>query len=405
MHCFLLDMHCWFWYTVFMKATSEQIDNTNARLVKGQGCIGYRNIGKKSDGSKRESPYLWCSFYRDGKQVQINSKTNDPEEAYKLLLEARGATDRGVSVLPSEAARLTYEQLRDVYAEARSSDPGSFRNLDPFFKGMKATGITHATVDKYIASRRKKVVDPTIRRELVVLRAIFNEAKRRKMLSSDQVPYFNMPKDSLGAAKYIDVPTFLKIREYLPNGETRQAEKGGPKSDANLQPLFTFLYGTACRLGVASTIPWAWVDKDCTTIAIPEGVTKNDEALTLSLKGKFLAPVREWMQKQCRVPNRPVFDSTSHRTEWARACAKAGFGIMTKRNRNPTGFRIHDCRASAAVNLLDARVPENIVMRIGGWKTRDMLDRYAKLTTSRAHEAMETSGDYIQNLADKAAAK
>jgi integrase len=405
MHLFSLDMHCGFWYAVFMRATQEQIDNTNARLVKGQGCIGYRNIGKKADGSKRESPYLWYSFYRNGKQVQINSRTNDLEEAYKQLLDARGQTERGISVLPSEAARLTYEHLRDIYSVARSSKPGVFRNLDPFFKGMKATAITHATIDKYIASRRKKVTDPTIRRELVVLRAIFNQAKKRKMISADQVPYFNMPKDSLGAAKYIDVPTFLKIREYLPKGETRQAEKGGPKSNSNLQPLFTFLYGTACRMGVAESIPWAWVDKDCTAIMIPVGVTKNDEALTLSLKGKFLAPVREWMQKQFRIADKPVFDSACYRTEWAEACAKAGFGTMTKRQRNPTGFRIHDCRASAAVNLLDAGVPENIVMRIGGWKTRDMLDRYAKLTTSRAHAAMEASGEYIQKLADKAAAQ
>jgi integrase len=386
-----------------MRAPPEQIDQVNARLKKGQGGIGYRNTGKYADGSKRESSHLWYSFYRNDKQVQINAKTNDPEEAYAQLLEARGQTERGVSVLPSEAARLTYEHLRDIYSVARSSKPGVFRNLDPFFKGMKATGITHDTIDKYIASRRKKVTDPTIRRELVVLRAIFNEAKRRKMLSSDQVPYFNMPKDSLGAAKFIDVPTFLKIRDHLPNGETRQAEKGGPKSNSNLQPLFTFLYGTACRMGVAESIPWAWVDKDCTAIMIPVGVTKNDEALTLSLKGPFLAPVREWMKKQIRVADKTVFDSACYRKEWAEACAAAGFGTMTKRQRNPTGFRIHDCRASAAVNLLDAGVPENIVMRIGGWKTRAMLDRYAKLTTSRAHTAMETSGEYIQRLADASA--
>jgi hypothetical protein len=155
---------------------------------------------------------------------------------------------------------------------------------------------------------------------------------------------------------------------------------------------------------VAEIIPWAWVDKDCTMISIPVGVTKNDEALILPLSGGFFAPVREWMQKQFRVAGKPVFDSTNHRREWAKACAKAGFGTYTD-ERKRTGFRIHDCRASAAVNLLDSGVAENIVMRIGGWKTRGMLDRYAKLTSSRAHTAMQTSGDYIQKLADKAAAQ
>jgi integrase len=387
-----------------MRASQECIDKVNERLVSGQGSIGYRNIGKKADGSKRESPFLWFSFYRNGKQVQINSRTNDPEEAYKQLLDARGQTNRGISVLPSEAARLTYEHLRDIYTEARGTTQGQIKNLDAFFQGMKATAITHDTIDKYAAHRRRKgIAGPTIRRELVILRAIFNEAKRRKILSSDQVPYFNMPQDSLGAAKYIDVPAFLKIRSHLPNGEDRGAAKGGPKSETNLQPFFTFLYGSACRLGVAERILWSWVDKDCTTITIPEGVTKNDEPLTLSLKGKFFAPLREWMQKQFRVANKPVFDSTNYRPEWNKACKAAGFGTVTKRRR--TGFRIHDCRASAAVNLLDAGISESAVMQIGGWKTRDMLDRYAKLTSARAHAAMEASGDYIQNLADKAAAK
>ena len=390
-----------------MRASQECIDKVNERLVSGQGSIGYRNIGKKADGSKRESPYLWYSFYRNGKQVQINAKTNDAEEAYKQLLDARGQTDRGVSVLPSEAARLTYEHLRDIYTEARSAKPKQLKNLDPFFEGMKATAITHDTIDRYAASRRRKgISNPTIRRELVVLRAIFNEAKNRRMLSSDQVPYFNMPQDSLGAAKYIDPATFIKIRNHLPNGETRCATKGGggPKSETNLQPLFTFLYGSACRLGVAEAIPWSWVDKDCTTITIPVGVTKNGEALTLSLEGPFLSFVREWMQKQFRVANKPVFDSTNHRQEWAKACAAAGFGTLKERKR--TGFRIHDCRASAAVNMLDGDVPENVVLQIGGWKSRDMLDRYAKLTSSRAHAAMKLSGEYIQQkLAEQSAAK
>jgi integrase len=387
-----------------MRASQERIDQVNQRLAKGQGGIGYRNTGKNPDGSKRESSHLWYSFYRNAKQVQINARTNDPEEAYKQLLDAHGQTDRGISVLPAEAARLTYQHLRDVYTEARSAKPEQLKNLDPFFEGMKATAITHDTIDKYATHRRKLgIADPTIRRELVVLRAIFNEAKRRKILSSDQIPYFNMPEDSPGMAKYIDVPTFLKIRDQLPKGELRGAAKGGPKSDANLQPLFTFLYATACRLGVAVRIPWSWVDKDCTTITIPEGVTKNREPLTLSLKGKFFAPVREWMQKQFRVADKPVFDSSDYRKGWSEACAKAGFGTVLKRRR--TGFRIHDCRASAAVNLLDAGVPENVVLRIGGWKTRNMLDRYAKLTSARAHAAMETSGDYIQKLADQASAK
>jgi integrase len=380
------------------------IESVNERLAHGQGWIGHRNNGE------RQSKNLYFSFRRDGKQVFINTKSTDPEEAYRQLLEARGATERGVSVLPSEATRLTYQHLRDKYTESRGfkkdEEPGQIKHIDAFFGHLKATSITHNVIDKYIAKRQKDgIAGPTIRRELNFLRAMFHEARKRKMISADHVPYFSMPKDSDGAAQYIDPATFIAIREHLPNGKSRGAEKGGPKSDTNLQPLFNFLYATACRLGVATTIPWAWVSKDNTSIKIPVGITKNDEALTLSLKGAFLAPLRDWMAKQDRVADKPVFDSRNHRTEWAKACAAAGFGTVGKQSkgsRSRTGFRIHDCRASAAVNLLDSGVPENVVLRIGGWKSREMLDRYAKLTSSRAHAAMETSGDYIQKLADLA---
>jgi len=58
------------------------MDNTreivNERLKKGEGWIGYR-FTKDTDGSKKPSKFLYVSFYRDNKQVWINSKTNDPE--------------------------------------------------------------------------------------------------------------------------------------------------------------------------------------------------------------------------------------------------------------------------------------------------------------------------------------
>jgi len=58
------------------------MDNTreivNERLKKGEGWIGYR-FTKDTDGSKKPPKFLYVSFYRDNKQVWINSKTNDPE--------------------------------------------------------------------------------------------------------------------------------------------------------------------------------------------------------------------------------------------------------------------------------------------------------------------------------------
>jgi integrase len=380
------------------KATPEQLKVANDRLKKGEGWIGYRNIGKNPDGTTKYSNFLYVLFYRNGEQVPINTKTNDAEEAYKQLLDARGKTERGILVLPNEAARITYEQLREKYIadKPQRENQGHMKGLDSFFKGVKAVNITSDEIRKYIARRRReKISDPTIRRELVVLRAMFKLALKEKTLSYDQVPYFPMPEDSLPAGEYITPEQFREVLEALPNGEERGSTNGGPKSETNLVPFFTFMYGTGCRLGAAQKITWGMVSEDCSVITLPPGFVKNRQRLTIVLAGAFLEPVKKELQKMFRRESHPVFDSTNFRPEWAKACAKAGIGTWDQKTRTRTGVRIHDCRCSGAINLLESGVDEGTVLKIGGWKTRAMLDRYNVTSVARLTTAMEKAGKYI----------
>jgi integrase len=376
------------------KATAEQLEAVNGRLAKGQGWIGYRNIGGGS-----QSKFLYYSFYRDGKQLFVNSKTNKPEEVYRQLLDARGATERGILVLPSEAARITYEHIRQKYIDDKparlQTQKPQLVHLDNFFAGMKATSITSDTLRKYITHRREQVGDPTIRRELTNLRAMFNLAKKDKTLSHDQVPYFPMPDDSLAAGQYITPEMFARILSFLPDGAERKLERGGPTSNSNLRPLFTFLYATACRLGAAQSITWRNVSEDCTVIEIPSSGTKNKQPLRLPLKGALLEPVVKELRQQVRDDNRRVFDSASYQAEWAKACAKAGVGTYDKATGRRTGVRIHDCRCSGAINLLASGVDEGLVLKIGGWKSRTMLDRYNVADITRLSAAMEKGGKFV----------
>ena len=47
------------------------------------------------------------------------------------------------------------------------------------------------------------------------------------------------------------------------------------------------------------------------------------------------------------------------------------------------------------MNLVDAGVSEDLVMKIGGWKTREMFSRYNIINTDRIRAAMEQSGAYV----------
>jgi integrase len=368
------------------------IEAVNQRLKQGEGWIGYRHNGY------RPSKFLYVSFYRDGKQIFVNTKTNDPEVAYAQLLEARGKVQRG-QILPSEVGRITYEGLRRKYVDDKPArESQKLSQLDRFFKGMKVSSITTDTLREYISQRREeRMSDPTIRRELTNLRAMFNLARRERALSHDQVPHFPMPDDSLPAGQYITPEQFERILSFLPDGTLRGVGRGG-RSSSNLRPFFTFLYATACRTGAAKAILWKDVSEDCTVVEIPATATKNKQPLRLPLKGKQLEPVVKELRKQFRNPDRPVFDTANYKDEWLRACAKAGLGgydEQTHRKIGTEGVRIHDCRCSGAINLLEAGVDEGLVLKIGGWKTRTMLDRYNVTSVERLAAALEKGGRYV----------
>jgi integrase len=169
----------------------------------------------------------------------------------------------------------------------------------------------------------------------------------------------------------------------------------------NLHPFFIFMYATGCRLGAAQRITWDMVSSDCTEIKLPAAIMKARQPLTLVLAGPVLEPVAATLRKMFRTEG-PVFNSTNYRPAWSKACAKVGLGTYDKKTRTRTGVRIHDCRCSAAVNLVDAGVNEDLVMKIGGWKTKAMFSRYNVINTMRTREAMIQGGQYVAARAKQA---
>ena len=56
----------------------------NNRLKRGEGWIGYR-CSTNSDGEKVRSKFIYYAFYQGSKQKFVNTKSNDPEQAYREL--------------------------------------------------------------------------------------------------------------------------------------------------------------------------------------------------------------------------------------------------------------------------------------------------------------------------------
>jgi hypothetical protein len=106
-----------------------------------------------------------------------------------------------------------------------------------------------------------------------------------------------------------------------------------------------------------------------------------------------------------RANGRPVRD---FRKAWRTACVAAGVGRVVCKNCDKTvsgekcekcgtqrkalrysGLIFHDARRTAARNLRRAGVSEGVIMRIGGWRTRSVFERYNIVSQADIVDALE----------------
>ena len=80
------------------------------------------------------------------------------------------------------------------------------------------------------------------------------------------------------------------------------------------------------------------------------------------------------------------------RAAWRRACQVAGV----------PGRRLHDCRRTAARNLVRAGVPERVAMMLLGHTTRSIFERYNIVNERDLHDAGQRLQQYVDRQATAA---
>jgi integrase len=382
-----------------MQVALKKLREVNARLKHGEGWIGYR-YSKNPAGEKVPSRFLYYAFYRGAQQKFVNSKTNNPEDAYRQLLVARNQVREGNRILPSDVSRLRYEDLRqilmDYYREkhpasmyARPTKGGGTEEtfsgadaLDRFFKRMPISEITALKIQSYVKWQRNRGISgPTVRRQLGRLRSAFNRAKDLDLITDNHIPSFNLPEDSKANQGFLDLEDFLRFRAELPK---------------DIQPATTFLYYTGCRIGAAEKITWSMVSKNCDEIEIAGEITKTREPLTIPLVGPLeeIANMLREIRKTFPKPNDPVLCFTNFRKAWNTTCHRLGLGVFDAKTGQYEGLKPHDLRRSAARNLIKAGVDRRTAMKITGHKTEHIFERYNIKTTDDVKEALLKVGQY-----------
>jgi integrase len=160
------------------------------------------------------------------------------------------------------------------------------------------------------------------------------------------------------------------------------------------QDILDFAYYSGWRRREITGLTWAEVDWRGNVVRLDPARSKTDTGRVLPLNPALRAVLERRHAR--RQPDDHVFqrDGVTVRSWkhcWSRACHAAGL----------TGRYLHDCRRTAARNLVRAGVPERVAMVLLGHKTRSVFDRYNIVSERELHQAGEQLIAYLQQTGQR----
>ena len=286
------------------------------------------------------------------------------------------------------STHVTFDQLAAAYFEdyelqgyrTIDSARGRVANLKRFFRGMPAHAITPALIREYQVTRRQQGMSAaSVNRETSGLSRMFHLAIQLGTLQTR--PTFperleeNPPRQG-----FFEHSEYLAVRKELPAG---------------YQDVLDFAYYSGWRRREITELTWNEVD-------LPGGVIRLSPFRSKTKVGRLL-PISPPLQKvlERRLRFRQPSDSEVFKRDgvtvrqwkyaWRDACRKAGV----------PGRFLHDCRRTAARNLIRAGVPERVAMILTGHKTRSVFDRYNIVNERELATAGQRLAEYLTSGAER----
>jgi integrase len=341
---------------------------------------------------QKGSSVWWIKFYRNGEPFRESTGTSDKRKAIRALNQRLAEVTTGKFLGPV-IERVGIEELaegflRDYRINGKSSlDDAEARwrlHIQPFFGSLRASQVTSSLLNAYVDKRQEAgATNATINRELAALKRMFNLGRKAT------------------PPKVIFVPAFPRLAE----NNIRQGFLEDAQYEKLLESCLELWFQTIVELG--ATYGWRvgellklrvnQIDLANWSIRLHPGTTKNKEGrevkmtkivhalLTLCVEGKGPDEyVLTW-------PNgKRVKD---FRGTWDKARIAAGVPHLL----------FHDLRRTAARNYRRAGIAEGVIMKIGGWKTRSVFERYAIIAHSDVEDAVEKLEARRNRLRDESA--
>jgi integrase len=317
---------------------------------------------------RRDSRYWWIKVVlSNGRSLCQSARTEDRKEAEGLLakLRAEAFSEAAFGVKPKRTWQEAVVRFLEVKASLRSiRDVRRIcRILHPFLGERFLTEINGDVVWTICHRLLEREIKPaTVNRYLATIRGILRMAR-------DEWQWIdNFPKIRL-------LPGEVERDRWLTRDE---ADRLIAACAPHMAAIARFALATGCRASEITGLEWgrvdlerktAWLDR--TKNGTPRGVPLNKDAVAVleAVKGKHPGYCFTYRGEPIRwgVCN----------TAWLEAVKRAELA----------DFRFHDLRHTWASWHRQAGTSTDELKDLGGWKSRVMVDRYAKFGTEHLSAA------------------
>jgi integrase len=208
----------------------------------------------------------------------------------------------------------------------------------------------------------------TINRELAALKRMFNLGYRATPPKVQRVPSMPRLHENNIRKGFLTESQYEKLSAFCP--------------DLWWRSLLEVARTYGWRRNELLSLRVRQVDLLARTLRLEPGTTKNKEGREVTMTQTVFALVSACVSQ--KKPEDFVFtrsEGANVRTflkTWTDACKAAGV----------PGLLFHDLRRTAARNLRNAGVAEGVIMKIGGWRTRSVFERYAIVAQSDIEDAL-----------------
>lgn len=312
---------------------------------------------------RRPDSSLWWinATLPNGKRIRQSAGTEHREEAEALLaklkLDSYRETHFGIKPQRSwQEAVVRYLAIKSALRSYRDVQR-ICRNLDPYLGHMTLNQINGDAIWSIVQGQLKHGNKPaTVNRYLALIRNLLKTA-RDEWQWIDSIPKIRLLPGEVERDRWLNREEADRLLAVCPE---------------HLAALIRFALATGCRAREITGLEWNRVDLQRGTAWLNQ--TKNGTPRGVPLNRDAIAVLEEQRGKHPQFcftyRGEPIrWDVTN--TAWQTATRKAEI----------EDFRFHDLRHTWASWHRQAGTTCDELKDLGGWKSRSMVDRYAKFAT------------------------